>query len=131
VRDYESLPDSMPPDEIAVLFAELLATPLDSVTQTMDALCQLADRQWHAYQPLDASIHQRVDAWLIANWDSTSLAFAEAASTIVGHLGLPGSWSKIKSGNHANSAVAAEFREFIAEMERGDPLDPWSGMPRP
>ena len=122
----------MPPDEIAALFTELLDTSTDTVLDTLAALCQLADRQWHAYEPLNAIVHQRIDAWLIANWDSVSLPFAESATSLVGHLGLPESWAKIKSTiNHSDSAIAAEFREFRTEMERGDPLDPWSGMPKP
>ena len=131
MRDYESLPDSMPPREIAALFSELLDARPQSVTATLDALHELAERQWHAYQPLDAAIHKRVDAWLIANWDAGSLHFAQVVTTIVGRLGLPESWAKIKSGNHMD-AVATEYREFIAEMEQqGDPFDPWSGMPKP
>ena len=133
VRDYESLPDSMPPSELADLFDELLNSPCADTIAVLDALCQLADRQWHTYEPLAPPVHQRVDVWLVDNWLATSLPFTEAATSLVGHLGLPRSWAKIQSlaTISTDPNIAAELRGFCAEMEGGDPLDPWSGMPKP
>ena len=122
----------MPPDEIAALFAELLDSQLLDILTMLEALCQLANRQWQAYAPLAIDVQQRVDEWLTVNWDSNSLTFLEAATSLVGLLGLPRSWATIRSSvDHPNAAIAAELRKFCTEMERGDPLDPWSGMPKP
>ena len=133
MRDYESLPDSMAPADLAVLFNELLESPPSDPVAVVNALCQLADRQWHTYEPLSPTLQQRVDAWMIDNWLSTSLPFTVAATSVIGHLGLPRSWAKIQTlaNNRSDPNIASELRNFCAEMERGDPLDPWSGMPKP
>ncbi|GEM_PF-2164645 len=59
----------MPPDEIAVLIVELLDSQSLDVLTTLEALCKLADHQWHAYAPLATDVHHRIDEWLTANWD--------------------------------------------------------------
>jgi hypothetical protein len=67
------------------------------------------------------------------NWLSNSLPFTVAATSVIGHLGLPRSWANIQAlaNNTSDADIASELRDFRAEMERGDPLDPWSGMPNP
>jgi hypothetical protein len=133
MRDYESLPDSMAPADLAVLFNELLESPPSDPVVVVNALYQLADRQWHTYDPLSPTLQQRVDAWMMDNWLSSSLPFTVAATSVIGHLGLPRSWANIQTlaNNTSDPDIASELRAFCAEMECGDPLDPWSGMPKP
>src|SRR5262245_11658744 len=132
MRDYKLLPDSMTPADLAELFNELLALSPSEPIAVVNALYQLADRQWHTYEPLEPTLQQRVDAWMMDHWLSNSLPFTVAATSVIGHLGLPRSWANIKAlvNNTSDPGIASELRAFCAEMERGDPLDPWSGMPK-
>jgi hypothetical protein len=133
VTDYEALPDSMPPAELASHFDRLLSSDSGYTLTIAAALVELADRQWHTYQPLVPALHQRVDSWLLEHWNANSLEFLDAAMSIVAQLGLPGTWERIQllatTSSH-DSEIAKELHDFCVEMEAGEPMDPWSGMQR-
>ena len=133
-RHYADLPDGMDSAEIEPYFHELLEVAESPTTcdvaMVAEAFYELADRQWHAYEPLAPSVLERVDDWVVRNWDSSSLAFVDPIIGVIAHLGLPRSWKTLKLSIESDLApdVRAVIERAMTEFKRGDPLDPWSGM---
>ncbi|KAA1257044.1 hypothetical protein LF1_56820 [Rubripirellula obstinata] len=123
---YELLPDSMAASDLETLFNELLLSNTPDPLVTTNALYELATRQWHTYEPLAPSVAQRIDDWLVTNWDTNSLAFTDTATAIVAHLRLPRTLQIIRSlVGHPDPEIDRVIRGLIAELDVGDPLDPW------
>jgi hypothetical protein len=133
VTDYEALPDSMPPEELATHFDRVLSSGSGDTHTVANALVELADRQWHTYQCLAPALHQRVDSWLLEHWNANSLQFLDAAMSIVAQLGLPGTWEQLQllatTSSH-DAQIARELHDFCVEMAASEPMDPWAGMQR-
>ena len=130
---YTNLPDSLTQDETHHLFEELLAmeqpqSPDDAVAlaQAMD---EVADRHWHTYTLLDDTTRENIDAWVIRNWDRSSLKKARALIAIVAKLGLANSADLIRrqlnleTSPSVKAEIECALREFGATVD-----DPYSGM---
>jgi len=132
--DLAALPDGMNAEEVEPYFRELLqlARSPDSTDSLAiaRAFWQLADRQWHAYEPLARELQEQVDDWVVRNWDSSSREFVETIVGVIARLALPRAWDTLKASVQTDLSddVRAEIEAAIAELERGDPGDPWSGM---
>lgn len=130
---YASLPDSMPAEEVADLFIELLdEVERDNTADRMrvvEALGELSERQWHTYTELAPSIRKRVESWIICNWDIESLPFVEIVTSIVPRLGLVQCVYLFRETlkKSLNPKVREVLEESLAEY--GDSIaDPFSGM---
>src|SRR3954470_4378496 len=97
---YADFPDSMTRSETNALFKELLAIPMagdeGDVIAVLEAMYQLADRQWHTHTLLDRSTRTEVDEWVIRNWDPNSLAKVKIFISIIAHLGLVSSCEMLR-----------------------------------
>ena len=132
MKDYSELPDSMKAEELAVEFDTLLSpSNLHGFPsrQIADALCELADRQWHAYELAIPRIQQQVQEWLFANWSDESLDFIESAVWIAGRMGLQPVLDRLRQSLSTNlpAAIRKEIEEYMAET-KGDVRDPYSSL---
>ncbi|PIF52679.1 hypothetical protein LOY43_11670 [Pseudomonas sp. B21-041] len=129
---YQSLPDSMPVEDVANEFHELLIEKPFSGKSKFDflqALLELSDRQWHTYEQLCESLKTQIEKTLINEWDGFDFDFAQGAIVVAAHLGLAGLFDFISSQNvsELSSEVAIEIKEAIAELG-SNIADPYSGM---
>ncbi|WP_277761782.1 hypothetical protein [Pseudomonas sp. A34-9] len=129
---YQSLPDSMPVEDVAKELHELLMEKSFSGKSKHDflvALLELSDRQWHTYEPLCEPLKTQIKKVLISEWDGFDFEFAEGSIVVAADLGLAGLFDFISSQNisELSSEVAIEIEEAITEL--GDNIaDPYSGM---
>lgn len=89
---YADLPESLPPEQIARHFEDVLsyAEGHDDETENISAaLFELADRQYHSYQLISKALAVRISRWLISHWNPPTLSFVHRAAFISGALGLP------------------------------------------
>lgn len=132
---YASLPDSLTPVETCRLFRELLALEQQpSSTEAIalaEAMDEIADRHWHTYSLLDDSTRRDVDAWVIRNWDHSSMAMTRLLISIIAKLGLA------KSGDMLRREINVEMPLSVKEEIRGalrefgsNVDDPYSGLRR-
>jgi hypothetical protein len=133
MKDYSSLPDGMEPEAVAQEFEDLLAeaarhgSPSD--LEIADALCELADRQWHTYRKLRDDLRASVAGWLRDHWNFASAAFVEHAICTIGRLGLQELMPKVEAG--LGPDTPSDVRELLRdywEETRGDVSDPFRGM---
>ena len=129
---YRLLPDSMPEEDVAKEFYELLKEVPDSKKlkhDFLEALLELSDRQWHTYKQLRQPLKAQIEKILIDWWDGRDFGFAEGSIVVAAHLGLVELFDFISSreASELSPEVAAEIRESIAEL--GDNIaDPYNGM---
>lgn len=82
---YQSLPDSMPVEDVANEFHELLIEKPFSGKSKFDflqALLELSDRQWHTYEQLCESLKTQIEKTLINEWDGFDFDFAQGRSSL-------------------------------------------------
>lgn len=130
---YANLPDSLTPDETRCLFNELLAVEQPQIPDDAVALAQamdeVADRHWHTYTLLDDATRKDVDAWVIRNWDRSSLKKARLLISVVAKLGLVNSAHMLRRELNlempslVKMEVEGALHEFGATVD-----DPYSGM---
>jgi hypothetical protein len=92
IAHYMNLPDGMEAADVASEFEFLLAEaerPGVLCVPVVEALWQLADRQWHTYELLRPDLLSRVEGWLRQHWSSDP-EFIRWVGGIAGQLGLPG-----------------------------------------
>lgn len=133
MKDYSSLPDGMEPEALAKEFEELLSeaarTGSPSDLEIAEALCELADRQWHTYRTLRDDLRASVATWLRDHWDVGSTTFVEHAICTIGRLGLQELMPKVEAGLEPDtpSDVRDLLRDYWEETS-GDVSDPFKGM---
>lgn len=76
LSQYQKLPDYMSVEEIEKYYIELMeyvesADNFDSL-RILEALLQLADRQWHTYHKLNNEVAERIEKLLCKVWNSQS-----------------------------------------------------------
>jgi hypothetical protein len=92
ITRYMDLPDGMEAADVASEFERFLAEaeqPGVLCVPVVEALWELADRQWHTYEMLRPDLRSRVERWLQQHW-LTDPQFIKCVGGIAGHLGLPG-----------------------------------------
>jgi len=133
---YRELPDGMEPAEVQKafdgLFSEMATNAEPDVLDVVEALYQLADRQWHTYSVLPAEYKNRLEQWIDEHWLPTSLEFVMKVGFIAGSVGLPGVLSLLQTETR-NHQLREEVRKAIVSMvEELTPKihDPYHGMPK-
>jgi len=90
ITHYKHLPDGMDAADVACEFEQLLSEaeqPGVLCIPVVEALWQLADRQWHTYELLRPDLRLRVTRWLQQHWSSDP-EFIKWVGGVAGNLGL-------------------------------------------
>lgn len=127
---YKGLPDGMDPADVAAEFDGLLTcVPLtDESDEVVEALLELADRQWHTYQLIDNALAERIKFKLIVCWRDSDPARANWLFHIAGYLGARGfvDFIRTKPKELFSTLVEEEVQHWIRELEEEN-FDPyWS-----
>lgn len=133
---YILLPDGMDPLDVQKCFDELLSEAETSVNlqvcDVLEALYELADRQWHSYTILPAEYKNRVEQWLKGHWLPSSVEFVVRVAFIAGCIGLPGVLQLFEADSH-NPHLREDVRKnMVSILEELKPIihDPYHGMPK-
>ena len=126
---YRSLPDSMTPEAIQCELEALLLVNMEmSSLQFMEALEELADRQWHTYTLLASPLMARVEQLIISRLQDQP-EVTESAISIVSRLGLVRVWSFLLGLDRQVVSPASRKAIEEAEIEMASTIaDPYSGM---
>jgi len=126
VIDYKKLPDYLSPDELRRYFEDILrqieTQPEVDQSYIIDALWELADRQWHTYTLIAPDLAERIEAFIEGVWvqlcDRQDSHLVVKVISIVGNLGLKRSYEMIKkfSGRY-HSQTGQRIDEFIQQVE--------------
>jgi hypothetical protein len=126
VIDYKKLPDYLSPDELRRYFEDILrqieTQPEVDQSYIIDALWELADRQWHTYTLIAPDLAERIEAFIEGVWvqlcDRQDSHLVGKVLSIIGNLGLKRSYEMIKkfSGRY-HSQTGQRIDEFIQQVE--------------
>lgn len=124
----------MQAEEIKALFSELLnyieLNYAVSPVSISEALYELAERQWNTFEYLEGDLLQRIENWVICNWDLENYRLIDNLLPLIALLGLEKSYEKAKASlenTNLNIEVRKEIEALIKELE-GNVNDPYSGM---
>lgn len=129
--ELATLPETMPASELGVLFGKVLLASA-SARQKLEALLELADKQWHCYAPPSEEIGARISAFVRESWNPGDLETVKVVLGLVGHLGLSEVVPMLGLAAE-NPQIPTQVREEIrsAIEEFGPlPLDPYRGVPQ-
>ncbi|MBI4762099.1 MAG: hypothetical protein ACOYYF_11095 [Chloroflexota bacterium] len=134
----QNLPDYLSPEELQQYFLKLLdAAPKMDAVNVVDALWELADRQWHTYTCLDDGIKTKVDKYVSSllkelNWTSKgSVNLMRETLAVIGNLGLQESYAQVLSLENRKDIhrdVYIEIERFLDQIrnQKGNQiLDPY------
>jgi hypothetical protein len=126
VIDYKKLPDYLSPDELRMYFEDILRQieTRSEVDQSyfIDALWELADRQWHTYTLIAPDLAERIEAFIERIWihlcDRQDSLLVGKVLSIVGNLGLKRSYEMIKKfAGRYHSETGQRIDKFIQQVE--------------
>lgn len=129
---YKSLPDYMSIPELQNNFNSFLSQVNSkeyNLADALEALLELADRQWHTYELLEKGIKDKIEEWLINIIDIESEECVEGVTSIIGYLGLKRLYLVLK--DYTKSNLPKDIRTIIDEMINeldGHEEDPYHGM---
>jgi len=131
ITHYEQLPDGMDAADVAREFERLLSEaeqPDVLCVPVVEALCELADRQWHTYQMLRPDLRSRVERWFQQHW-LPDPEFVDLAAIVAAHLGLHGVIPLLErtAREFSETEFGREIRKTLAEITPNID-DPYSGM---
>lgn len=126
---YRSLPEGMTAEAVERELEEFLLMQADmGVIQFMEALDELADRQWHTYSLLSESLRFRLEKLIISRWQDQSELTGYSLS-IISRLGLVKAWDFLVTLDRQVISVASREAIEDAEVEMSLTIsDPYSGM---
>jgi hypothetical protein len=131
--DYRELPDGMTSADVAVVFERLLAKATASDPppdeQIAEALCEVADRQWHTYGILRSDLLSSIEQWLQDHWRTESDEYVAHLVCVITRLGLQSLMQRVQHSLREN--VPTDVRERLQDLweeTRGDVTDPYRGM---
>ncbi|BCN29444.1 hypothetical protein [Anaeromicropila herbilytica] len=132
IEYYKSLPDYMPIDELEKLFRRFLInvkTTNFRIEESLEALLELADRQWYTYELLSEDLKAEIEEWLLSIIDFESDEIIEYLTLIVGRLGLSKLYATMKGSLTGNlkKEVRQEIEEIVEEID-GHVENPYYGM---
>jgi hypothetical protein len=131
ITHYKQLPDGMDAPDVAREFERLLSEverPDVLCVPVVEALCELADRQWHTSELLHPDLRARVERWFQEHW-LCDPKFVDLAAVVAAHLGLRGVIPLLE-----RTALEFSETEFGREIQKTlleitpDIDDPYSGM---
>jgi hypothetical protein len=131
-EEIRRLPEELGPEELRPFFKRVLENFEDSpesLAGTGDSLVELADNQWHTYEPIDRELREKIVGWISEVWSVNDLRVVQAALALIGTLGLTEFESLLKSS--LKSDLRSDVREEIGSaLEHfGDHLaDPYRGL---
>jgi hypothetical protein len=132
LKRYQNLPDYMGVCELDALFTEFLKTAGTcecGLTEKLEALLELSDRQWHTYELLNQNTRNDIEAWLMNVLNFDSVEVTELIALTVGRLGLGKLYCIIKVA--LNDNLKKEVRQVIEQTVKeldGHAEDPFFGM---
>ena len=131
ITHYQQLPDGMDAPDVAREFERLLSDaehPDVLCVPIVEALCELADRQWHTYEVLHPDLRARVERWFQAHW-LPDPKFVHLAAVVAAHLGLREVIPLLEqtAREFSETEFGREIRKTLAEITP-DIDDPYSGM---
>lgn len=123
--DFHNLPDYINRTELELYFCQVLeATESTNFAKIVDALWELADRQWHTYSILDKDVKYRVDMYvtnllLKTDWDKETIKVLRQLLSVIGNLGLANSYAILLSlrNDDMNPSILSEIDSYIREIE--------------
>jgi hypothetical protein len=118
------LPEYLPSPQVEKELASLLRSFRHGVPDAeekllmMEALAQLADRQWQTFEILPHAARKRLSAFVIGVWDRRSLASTALLISIIRTLGLTDALAFATSVDPQtlDTIIAAELRDALAEF---------------
>ena len=133
---FNQLPDYISVDELKKHFAILLDvienTENINLESAAESLRELADRQWHTYELIDPKLGERIEQWIINNWNVVSRNFVMDALFVVGALGLKKGYELIKMSRDQKMSmeIRRAIETLILQIERNDGHieDPYYGL---
>lgn len=133
---YRDLPDGMDQHEVVKafdeLFRELADLPNLDDMDVLEAMYQLADRQWHAYEMLPMPYKERLQQWIDKHWHACDKMFVRKVGFIGGCVGLPGVLRRLEE-ELQNPEIPTDIRDEISKVTKDIQLavdDPYFGMPK-
>ena len=131
VAHYEQLPDGMNAADVAIEFERLLSEaerPDVLCVPVVEALCELADRQWHTYKLLRPDLRSQVERWFQQHW-LPDPEFVDLAAVVAAHLGLRGVIPLLErtAREFSETDFGAEIRKTLMEITP-DIDDPYSDV---
>lgn len=129
---YRSLPDYISTTQLIDLFEEFLSiNSSDNFDKAiaLESLLELSDRQWHTYELLDGDLKNKIESWVILNFNKDSIHDIDLISSITGRLGLVKVYLQLKKllNGDVNNETKKVIQETIAELD-GHVDDPYFGM---
>ncbi|NHZ88412.1 hypothetical protein F2P45_05140 [Massilia sp. CCM 8733] len=124
-----ALPEYLPAPQVEKELASLLRSFRHGMPDAqekllmMEALAQLADRQWQTFEILPHAARKRLSAFAIGVWERRSLASTALLISIIRTLGLSDALAFATSLDPQTLApiIAAELHDALAEF--GDTVD--------
>ena len=122
MKDYQSLPDILSLEEVTTLLQEILtaagsAQP-PSRLETASSLFEMAQRQWHTYEPLDAAVRPGLESWIKANWDaSQDGTLLNYLTSVIVTLKLAGCVSLLEQAAAADTTPAEVRQKLKGALE--------------
>lgn len=136
LQDYTTLSDSMSTAELKEHFNKLMdyaennkSSNQSNIMEIIDALIELADRQWHTYELLDIDTKERIDKWVCGIWSTQSSELVDNISCLIARLGLVSSYNLMKASLNQNldDDVKAIVIDAIEDLKNKID-DPYFGM---
>ncbi|WP_431484030.1 hypothetical protein [Pseudomonas solani] len=126
---HRSLTEEAAPEAVRYEIETLLQTQGDmEVLPFMEALDELADRQWHTYSLLPEPLKSRVEQLIILCWRDQP-EITDYALSIVSKLGLVEAWEFLLGLDRQVMSIASREAIEEAEAEMSSTIaDPYSGM---
>lgn len=128
------LPYKMRPAELEHEFSTILEGIGSANTSVqsdviMEALNELAERQWCCYALLRDDLRMKLDACILEVWDKTSLEATENLISIIAKIGLAETMAQLVSIDVAGLTPQISSEINGAHITIGDTVaDPYSGM---
>ena len=124
LSEYRHLPDYMKPAEVErYCFLILQESSLESVTQTLEKLREMSDRQWHTYELPSKELRNKLKNWLIQNWTSNSSEYLESMMVLSYCFGLDKEFFS-QALAHYDGKFKVNFQRDL-ENSPDDRIDPW------
>lgn len=119
-----ALPEYLPSPQVEKELASLLRSFRHGMPDAqekllmMEALAQLADRQWQTYEILPHAARKRLSAFAIGVWERRSLASTALLISIIRTLGLADAlaFATALDPQTLETIIAAELRQALAEF---------------
>lgn len=129
--DYKYLPDYMKPEELELMFHDILIDNSESSNQNqvLEDICELSERYWHTYCIMNADLKNAISKYIIKRIDYNSFDNIDIILSIIPLLGLKQVLDEILL--HKNEIYNNKIINIVEEAykEYGKTVDdPYFGM---